>query len=207
VSGNSNAIIHASALSSITDWGPSLMLTALLLKHSVSIVFYLCYVYRRLPMIMPNELLGVPACNFMGQGQQHTAPPAEGDGSPAPAVRLRPPLTGDLWPQEPDLSPRGFDAEQIKQLYRQLSYHCQLLIQTYALTACNSSHQDTAAQLSDLLNDYQVCPQTTNIGTAHCSKLSRYQSGVIRHCLCIVCHCAWCNVCMECCCFAAAWCH
>ncbi len=113
-------------------------------------------------MIMPNEVLGVPACNFMGQGQQHTAPLAEDDGSPAPAVRLRPPLTGDLWPQEPDLSPRGFDAEQIKQLYRQLSHHCQLLIQTYALTACNSSHQDTAAQLGDLLNDYQVCPQTTN---------------------------------------------
>ncbi|KAL0054710.1 hypothetical protein WJX82_001301 [Trebouxia sp. C0006] len=110
---------------------------------------------RRLPMIMPNEELGVPACDFMGQDQQLTAPLAEGDGSPAPPVRQRPPLTGDLWPQEPDLSPRGFDAEQIKQLYCQLSHHCQLLIQTYALTDCNSSHQDTAAQLSDLLNDYQ----------------------------------------------------
>lgn len=107
-------------------------------------------------MIMPNEVLGVPACDFMGQDQQLTAPLAEDDGSPAPAVRHRPPLTGDLWPQEPDLSPRGFDAEQIKQLYHQLSHHCQLLIQTYALTECNSSHQDTATQLSDLLNDYQV---------------------------------------------------
>ena len=108
---------------------------------------------------MPNEVLGVPACDFMGQDQQLTAPLAEVDGSSAPAVQHRPPLTGDLWPQEPDLSPRGFDAEQIKQLYRQLSHHCQLLIQTYALTECNSSHQDTATQLSDLLNDYQVwCP-------------------------------------------------
>lgn len=113
-------------------------------------------------MIMPNQMLGVPACDLVCQDQQLTAPLAEGDGSPVPAVRHRPPLTGDLWPQEPDVSPRGFNAEQIKQLYRQLSQHCQLLIQTYALTDRNSSHQDTAAQLSDLLNDYQVRPQTTN---------------------------------------------
>ena len=93
---------------------------------------------------LPNEVLGVPACHIIAQGQDDTSP-------------LSPPiLPGDLWPRDPDYSPRGFDAAQIRQLYLQLNHHCQLMIEVFALTACNSSYQETATQLGNLLCEYQV---------------------------------------------------
>ena len=79
------------------------------------------------------------------------------------AEAAEPILLGDLWPRdaEADIGPTGFGADQMKQLYRQLNHHCQLLIEVFALTACNGSHQDTAEQIGSLLCDYQVYSQHT----------------------------------------------
>lgn len=102
-------------------------------------------------------MLGVPACDFAGTGQHYATPIAEADSESSPgSERYRSPLSDTLWPPEPDFSLRGFDAEQVKQLYRQLNHHCQLLTQVYALTACKVSHQNTADQVRNLLDDYQV---------------------------------------------------
>lgn len=69
-------------------------------------------------------------------GEQQEAPPA--------------------WVPQPECGPTGFDSDQLKQLYRQLNHHCQLMIQVYALTAPNSHNQETAQSVRELLEHYQV---------------------------------------------------
>ena len=79
----------------------------------------------------------------------------------------------ELWPPESDGSPHGFTADQLQQLYLQLSHHCQLMIEVYALAACNSEHQEAAVIVSNLLADYQV---------GACSFLPLRQHGSVLHC-------------------------
>ena len=114
-------------------------------------------------MIVPQEpeetVLGVPAYDMPNETQNHVVPGIEPDDNDAiDETEESPVLFGDLWPRNPDayLGPQGFDADQIKQLYRQLNHHCQLLIEVFALTACNATHQETAKQLGSLLCEYQV---------------------------------------------------
>ena len=103
-----------------------------------------------------DEVLGVPACDYAPEHQQQAAPLAELASSCEEEADNARQLTWALWPQEPGSGPRGFNTEQIKQLYLQLNHHCQLMVEVYALTACNSSHQESAAALLDLFADYQV---------------------------------------------------
>ncbi len=116
---------------------------------------------RRLPVLLSNdsvhgEVLGMPACDFMADDQHQAAPAVAEEPDTSPQQQVAQPLTDYLWVDEPDYSPRGFDADQIKQLYSQLNHHCQLIIEVYALTACNSSQQETATQLGSLLSEFQV---------------------------------------------------
>ena len=114
---------------------------------------------RRLPIILPEETaLGIPAYDMPQDEPMQDAAGAELDDVDNSAEAAEPILLGDLWPRDTDSGsdPIGFDADQIKQLYRQLNHHCQLLIEVFALTACNGSHQDTAEQIGSLLCDYQV---------------------------------------------------
>lgn len=121
---------------------------------------------RRLPVLpqgnaMPIEVLGVPACGMMPDKDAHEAAPL---AQPDTELDAEPDTdqTGlyELWPPESDGSPHGFDADQLQRLYMQLSHHCQLMIETYALTACNSDHQEAAVTLANLLAEYQVGAQS-----------------------------------------------
>lgn len=105
---------------------------------------------------IPSEVLGVPACDIMTEHAQLAAPLAEPDTQLNPEPGAGEPLTYTLWPPEPDERPRGFDADQTQQLYLQLNHHCQMMIETYALTACNKDHQEAAVTLANLLAEYQV---------------------------------------------------
>ena len=98
---------------------------------------------------VPNEVLGVPAC-MMPNGPQLIT----GDqGYQMYAEYQDAPQT---WCPEAPSGPTGFDCVQFKQLYRQLHQHCQLMIQVYALTAPNSQHQQTACNVRQMLDEYQV---------------------------------------------------
>ena len=106
---------------------------------------------------MPVEVFGVPACGIMPKGNAHQAAPLAEPDTEVDAEPIAD-QTGlyELWPPESDGSPHGFGANQLQQLYLQLSHHCQLMIEAYALTACNSNHQEAAVTLANLLAEYQV---------------------------------------------------
>ena len=84
------------------------------------------------------------------------APLAEPEPEDSPEPDVGQPLSYDLWPPEPNDGPYGFDAGQMQQLYLQMNHHCQLMVEVYALTACNSEHQEAAVILANLLAEYQV---------------------------------------------------
>ena len=121
-------------------------------------VYALC---RRLPVLpqdsaMSSEVLGLPAHIGMPEDQEQAAPLAEPDSGYGSEMGDAQQHSYDLWPPEPVYGPIGFDGDQTKQLYRQLHQHCQLLVEVYALTACNSSHQEAAVTIYDLFTEYQV---------------------------------------------------
>ena len=106
---------------------------------------------------MPIGVLGIPACDIMPEEDAHQpAPLAEPDTELDAEADMDQTGLYELWPREPDGSPTGFDADQLQQLYLQLSHHCQLMIEMYALTACNSEHQEAAVTVASLLAEYQV---------------------------------------------------
>lgn len=111
---------------------------------------------RRLPLLPQTDampMLEVPPDEFMPEEAAPLAEPdTELDAEPdADEAGLY-----ELWPPESDGSPHGFAADQLQQLYLQLSHHCQLMIEVYALAACNKDHQEAAVTVSSLLADYQV---------------------------------------------------
>ena len=141
----------------------TLVLTACYLTHcnciSVQIsVFTPC---RRLPVlpqenVMSSEVLGLPEHISMPEDLEQAVPLAEPDiGCDSEAGNAQQD-SYDLWPTEPVYGPRGFDGDQIKQLYQQLRHHCQLCVEVYALTACNSNHQEAAVTIFNLFAEYQV---------------------------------------------------
>ena len=110
---------------------------------------------------MPIEVLGVPACGIMSEKDAHQpAPLAEPDTELDAEAGIDQTGLYDLWPPESDGSPHGFGADQLQQLHMQLSHHCQLMIETYALTVCNSNHQEAAVTVANLLAEYQVGAQS-----------------------------------------------
>ena len=106
---------------------------------------------------MPIDVLGVPACGILPEEDAHQAAPlAEPDTELNADSDIDQTGLYELWPPESDGSPHGFGADQLQQLYLQLSHHCQLMIETFALTACNSDHQEAAVTVANLLAEYQV---------------------------------------------------
>lgn len=106
---------------------------------------------------MSLEVLGVPACGVLPDKDAHQAAPlAEPDTELEAESDIDPTGLYELWPPESDGSPHGFGADQLQQLYLQLSHHCQLMIEAFALTACNSEHQEAAVTIANLLAEYQV---------------------------------------------------
>ena len=125
-----------------------------------------------------DAVLGVAAYDVMPEGQQQQAPSAGDNNDDAPEADKAPP-SYDLWPPEPDFSPTGFDAGQMKQLYLQLSHHCQLMIEVCALTACSTVHQGVAATLFDLLAQYQVRHCTALAHRSALQALNNCRDGVL----------------------------
>lgn len=134
---------------------------------------------------VPNEVLGVPAC--MVPAEQYAA---DFDGQLYDSHLEEPALPAEAWfPEQSCSQPCGLDAAQIKQLYRQLNQHCQLMIQVYALTARNSQHQQTAASVKQLLEQYQVTLHCCTVALlcSHLLALSACQAQ-----RCVICHrCSW----------------
>ena len=104
---------------------------------------------------VPSEEATLHECDYMADDQQRASSLDQGE-EVSEAAEQYVPMNGDLWERQPDYSPRGFDAEQMKQLYAQLYHHYQLMVEVYALTACDGSQQETAYQLGNLLVEYQV---------------------------------------------------
>lgn len=105
---------------------------------------------------MSSEMLGAAACDIMPERAQQVAPLTEPNAEDRPEPDPSRPPSYELWPPEPEDRPYGFDAPQMQQLYLQMNHHCQLMIEMYALTACNSEHQQAAVTVADLLAEYQV---------------------------------------------------
>lgn len=103
----------------------------------------------------------------MPEGVQQAAPLAEPNPEDSPEPDPERPLSYDLWPSEHSDRPRGFDAGQIQQLYLQMNHHCQLMVEVYALTACNSEYQAAAVILANLLAEYQVGAPYLKVSKPH----------------------------------------
>lgn len=100
---------------------------------------------------VPDAVLGVPAC-MIPEGAQHMVCVDQDYQHMYEQHQGVPPA----WVSQPVSGPVGFGSNQVKQLYRQLNHHCQLMIQIYALTAPNRQHQQTAHTVKELLDTYQV---------------------------------------------------
>lgn len=126
---------------------------------------------RRLPLLPQSNampMLEVPPDEFM---PEEAAPLAEPDTELDAEPGAGQAGLYELWPPESDGSPHGFAANQLQQLYLQLNHHCQLMIQVYALAACNSEHQEAAVTVSNLLADYQVGARSCLLFRQHGSVL------------------------------------
>ena len=111
---------------------------------------------------IPSKLYSDTANDHMLE-QQHLAAPlseadviVDDDGHANDNGNEVQQLSYDLWPRYPGFGPMGFDVEQTTQLYLQLHQHCQLMIQVYALTACNKQYQEAAVITRNLIAEYQV---------------------------------------------------